>query len=122
MAVAKTNWVQHGNSWEHSWHMLYNDIPLHCGDVKSDITKGICLPKVQKDQPILPIFQSAIVITLRDHLTWLTGKWTQLEDVFPINDGDVIPACYVSLQGRVHIINSTIPWGHGCHGLSVSTR
>ena len=29
-------------------------------------------------------------------LTWLAGKWTRNEDVFPIEHGD-IPASYVSL-------------------------
>ena len=30
------------------------------------------------------------------NLTWLAGKWTRLEDVFPIKHGE-IPASYVSL-------------------------
>ena len=29
-------------------------------------------------------------------LTWLAGKWAELEDVFPIENGN-IPASYVSL-------------------------
>ena len=29
-------------------------------------------------------------------LTWLAGKWSRIEDVFPIENGD-FPACYVSL-------------------------
>ena len=38
--------------------------------------------------------------TLRDQLTELAGKWTRIEDVFPMQNGD-IPASYVSLpEGR----------------------
>ena len=34
-------------------------------------------------------------------LTWLAGNWTRIEDVFPIEHGD-IPACYVNLpEGMV---------------------
>jgi len=41
-------------------------------------------------------------------LIWLAGKWTRVEDVFPIENGD-IPASYVSLpEGNV----PPEPWGN----------
>ena len=45
----------------------------------------------------------SIVILHSGNLTWLAGKWTRIEDVFPIRNGD-IPACYVSLTEGKHDI------------------
>ena len=40
--------------------------------------------------------------TLRDQLTWLAGKWTRIEDVFPIKHGDIPLHCYVSLPEGIY--------------------
>ena len=37
-------------------------------------------------------------------LTWQAGKWTRIEDDFPIDNGD-IPASYVSLPKDMPLLN-----------------